>query len=224
MFQHVISMWVCKQFEHVSSYVLCLLRALDSELRSHIRGNDPMFEISKLAFFAEATGAVQESHLLEAQNNVANARKTSLQAGFALFKTSLSNDQVLHDRFLAASKTDEARARSAALASLEAVVWFIVSFVCLILILILILFVWFWFDSDFDFDFYHYLVCHDAAKRNTKHKNKFCHMFSDFLTPGRKCIQLHGTWCRTMPPKACQLGMLLRRKAWNFHPLHVRLE
>jgi len=92
-----------------------------------------MFEISKLAFFAEATGAVQESHLLEAQNNVANARKTSLQAGFALFKTSLSNDQVLHDRFLAASKTDEARARSVALASLEAVVWFIVSFVCLFL-------------------------------------------------------------------------------------------
>eukprot|EP00435_Cladocopium_sp_Y103_P022429 s1200_g5.t1 len=105
-------------------------RALDSELRSHIRGNDPMFDISKLAFFAEATGAVQESHILEAQNNVANARKTSLQAGFALFKTSLSNDQVLHDRFLAASKTDEARARSAALGSLEAVVWFIVSFFC----------------------------------------------------------------------------------------------
>ena len=106
---------------------MILLRTLDAELRSHIRGNDPMFEISKLAFFTEATGAVQESHLLEAQNNVANARKHSLQAGFALFKTSLDNDQVLHERFLAASKTDEARARSAALGSLEAsVVWFIV--------------------------------------------------------------------------------------------------
>ena len=114
---------MCKQLEHF----FCVVRTLDAELRSHIRGNDPMFEITKLAFFAEATGEVQEYHILEAQNNVANARKTSLQAGFALFKTSLSNDQVLHDRFLAASKTDEARARSAALGSLEAVVWFLLS-------------------------------------------------------------------------------------------------
>jgi acyl-CoA hydrolase len=93
---------------------------LDSELRAHIKGNDPTFEISKLAFFSEATGAVQEGHILEAQSAVANARRSSLQAGFNLFKTSLDNDQVLHDRHLQASKTDEAKARSAALGSLEA--------------------------------------------------------------------------------------------------------
>ncbi|CAK8991868.1 Uncharacterized protein SCF082_LOCUS2843, partial [Durusdinium trenchii] len=85
--------------------------ALDSELRAHIKGNDPSFELNKLAFFAEATGAVQETHILEAQNAVQNARKSSLQAGFLLFKTSLDNDQVLHERHLAAAKTDEARAR-----------------------------------------------------------------------------------------------------------------
>lgn len=98
----------------------CPLRALDSELRAHIKGNDPSFELNKLAFFAEATGAVQETHILEAQNAVQNARKSSLQAGFLLFKTSLDNDQVLHERHLAAAKTDEARARSSALTSLEA--------------------------------------------------------------------------------------------------------
>ena len=85
-----------------------------------MKGNDPSFEINKLAFFAEATGAVQEHHILEAQSAVANARRSSLQAGFNLFRTSLSNHQVLHDRHLAASKTDEAKARSAALTSLEA--------------------------------------------------------------------------------------------------------
>lgn len=96
------------------------LRALDSELRAHVKGNDPSFDINKLAFFAEATGTVQEGHILEAQNAVANARKSSLQAGFNLFRTSLGNDQVLHERHLAASKTDEAKARSAVLGSLEA--------------------------------------------------------------------------------------------------------
>lgn len=96
------------------------LRLLDADLRAQIRGNDPSFDLNKLAFFAEATGAVQESHILEAQNAVANARKTSLQAGVALFKTSLGNDQILHERHLAASKTDEARSRTAALTSLEA--------------------------------------------------------------------------------------------------------
>ena len=95
------------------------LRTLDAELRAHVKGNDPGFDLSKLAFFAEATGMVQESHIADGQSAVANARKTSLQAGFALFRTSLSNDQVLHERFLAASKTDEARVRVAALASLE---------------------------------------------------------------------------------------------------------
>ena len=96
------------------------VRLLDGDLRAHIKGNDPSFEMNKLAFFAEATGAVQESHILEAQNAVCNARKASLQAAFNLFKTSLGNDQVLHERHLAAAKTDEARNRSAALNSLEA--------------------------------------------------------------------------------------------------------
>ena len=94
-------------------------RTLDAELRAHVKGNDASFDLTKLAFYAEATGSVQESHIADAQNAVANARKSSLQAAFALFRTSLSNDQVLHERYLAASKTDEARARSAALSSLE---------------------------------------------------------------------------------------------------------
>ena len=96
------------------------VRLLDADLRAHIKGNDPDFSLNKLAFFSEATGAVQESHILEAQNAVSNARKQSLQAGFALFKTSLSNDQILHERHLAAAKTDEAKNRTAALNSLEA--------------------------------------------------------------------------------------------------------
>jgi len=97
-----------------------VVRLLDGDLRAHIKGNDPSFEMNKLAFFAEATGQVQESHILEAQNAVSNARKASLQAAFNLFKTSLGNDQVLQERHLAAAKTDEARNRSAALNSLQA--------------------------------------------------------------------------------------------------------
>lgn len=98
----------------------CCLRALDSELRAHIKGNDPSFELGQLAFYAEASGTVQETHILDAQSQVQNARKASLAAAYNLFKTSLSNDHVLHDRFLEAAKTDESRARSAALSSLEA--------------------------------------------------------------------------------------------------------
>ena len=95
------------------------LRALDSELRAHIKGNDPNFDLSKLAFYAEATGSVQENHILDAQNAVNNARKSSLQAAWNLFRTSVENDQVVHERYLQAAKTDEARARSSALTSLE---------------------------------------------------------------------------------------------------------
>ena len=115
----------------------CQLRALGSELRAHIKGNDPSFDISKLAFFAEATGTVQEGHILAAQSAVANARRSSLQAGFNLFKTSLDNDQVLHERHLQASKTDETKARSAALASLE-VGWVYTKFSLLFVYLILV--------------------------------------------------------------------------------------
>lgn len=100
--------------------LLHCVRTLDAELRAHIKGNDPNFQLEKLAFFAEATGSVQDSHINDAQNAVSNARKASLAAGFALFKTSLDNDQVLHDRFISSSKSDESRSRTAALTSLEA--------------------------------------------------------------------------------------------------------
>ena len=106
-------------FSHPAPTLLSL-RALDSELRAHIRGNDPGFDLTKLAFYAEATGSVQEDHILEGQSAVSNARKASLQAAFNLFKTSLDNDHVLHERHMAVAKSDEVRARSSALASLEA--------------------------------------------------------------------------------------------------------
>lgn len=96
------------------------LRALDSELKAHLKGADSAFEMSKLAFFQEATGAAQDEHIAEAQSAVANAQKSSLQAAFQLFRTSLDNDQVMRDRYLSAAKTDESRARHAALESLEA--------------------------------------------------------------------------------------------------------
>lgn len=103
----------------IIQWSLFALRALDSELRAHIKGGDPQFDVTKLAFFQEATGIAQETHIAEAQSAVANAQKSSLVAAFGLFQTSLGNDQCLHDRYLAASKTDETRARNAVLESLE---------------------------------------------------------------------------------------------------------
>lgn len=110
------------------------LRALDSELRAHIRGNDPEFDLSKLAFYGEATGCVQENHILDGQNAVQNARKSSLQAAWNLFRTSVENDQVVHERYISAAKTDEARARSSALTSLE-----VGGYVCWLFLLVLLL-------------------------------------------------------------------------------------
>ena len=96
------------------------LRVLDPELKAHIKGADANFDLSKLAFFQEAKGVAQDEHIATAQSAVANAQKTSLQAAFQVFKTSLDNDHVVHDRFMSQARTDETRARNAALQSLEA--------------------------------------------------------------------------------------------------------
>lgn len=96
------------------------LRALDSELRVQIKGKNPEFDFKKLAFVAEAAGQQQELQLEEAQSSVANARKSSLQAAFRLFATSLSNDHVVHDRHKAALDMSSQRTRSVLVHSLEA--------------------------------------------------------------------------------------------------------
>lgn len=67
-----------------------------------MKGKDPSFDFKKLSFVAEAAGVLQEQHIADAQSSVHNARKQSLQAAWKLFATSVSNDQVVHQRHKAA--------------------------------------------------------------------------------------------------------------------------
>lgn len=95
-------------------------RSLDAELRAHSKSSDPSWEWQKLSFALELKGVVQDEEVLRAQNKINSALQSSLQAGFALFETNLSNDQIHHRRYLLASSGDEAKARAAVVASLEA--------------------------------------------------------------------------------------------------------
>eukprot|EP00438_Fugacium_kawagutii_P007492 Skav230009 [mRNA] locus=scaffold1958:352834:353067:- [translate_table: standard] len=72
-----------------------------------------------MAFVQEATGKQTEDLIVSAQSNVLNARKSSLQAAYNLFLTSLENDQVMHDKHMAASEMSTARARSVLVHTLE---------------------------------------------------------------------------------------------------------
>jgi len=76
-----------------------------------------------MAFVQEAAGKQTEELVQSAQSNVKNARRGALQAAYNLFATSLANDQCLHDKFLAASDVNSARARSTLIASLQAKCW-----------------------------------------------------------------------------------------------------
>ena len=100
--------------------IVLILRALDNELRVQVKAKDPHFDFKKLAFVAELTGQEQEQHIQNAQSSVLNARKSSLQAAYRLFVTSLQNDQVIHDRHRAAVDMSSARTRSVLVHSLEA--------------------------------------------------------------------------------------------------------
>ena len=83
------------------------------------KGRDPEFDFKRMAFVQEATGRQTEDLVVAAQSNVQNARRTSLQAAYNLFTTSLQNDHVLHDKHLAASEVNSQRTRSVLVASLE---------------------------------------------------------------------------------------------------------
>ncbi len=72
-----------------------------------------------MPFVQLATGKQHEHHLEAAQSSVNNARKNSLQAAFNLFVTSLQNDQVLHDKHMAAAAMHSQRTRSIVIHSLE---------------------------------------------------------------------------------------------------------
>ena len=74
----------------------------------------------KLSFVLEAEGKLQDEELVKAQSKTNSALHNSLQAGFSLFATNLENDQLAHRRWLLASSGDEAKARAAVVASLEA--------------------------------------------------------------------------------------------------------
>ena len=87
------------------------------------KGKDPEFDFKKLPFVQEAAGKQTDDLVALAQSSVQNARKSSLQAAYNLFTTSLHNDQVLHDKHLAASEVSSQRARSVLVHSLEAM-WF----------------------------------------------------------------------------------------------------
>lgn len=67
----------------------------------------------------EIKGAVQDEEITKAQKRINSALQSSLQAGFSLFETNLQNDQLQHRRYLQASSGDEAKARAAAVTSLE---------------------------------------------------------------------------------------------------------
>lgn len=95
------------------------LRALDSELRTHMKANDASFDYKKLSFLMEASGVIQEEHVLTAQSSVANARKQSLAAAYQLFQTNLENDQVQHEKFLASAEANASRTKTIMIQSLE---------------------------------------------------------------------------------------------------------
>ena len=56
------------------------------------KGKDPEFDFKKLPFVQEAAGKQTEDLVALAQSSVQNARKSSLQAAYNLFTTSLHND------------------------------------------------------------------------------------------------------------------------------------
>ena len=93
---------------------------MDPELKAHAKTADPSFDLQKLSFVLECKGQLQDEELEKAQSKINSALQTSLQAGFSLFETNLANDQLQHRRYLLASSGDEAKARAAAVSSLEA--------------------------------------------------------------------------------------------------------
>ncbi|CAK9076905.1 unnamed protein product, partial [Durusdinium trenchii] len=92
---------------------------LDAELRAHAKAVDESFDWQKLSFVLEAKGVAQDEELNKAQSKINNALQNSLQAGWSLFETNVQNDQLQHRRYILASSGDEAKARAAAVASLE---------------------------------------------------------------------------------------------------------
>ena len=84
------------------------------------KGKDPEFDYKKLAFVQDASGKQAEDLVVAAQSNVQNARRSSLQAAYSLFKTSLQNDHVVHDKHIQACEMSSQRARSVLVSSLEA--------------------------------------------------------------------------------------------------------
>ena len=83
------------------------------------KGRDPNFDFRRLPFVQEAAGRQTEELISSAQSSVNNARKNSIQAAYNLFATNLKNDQILHDKFVAASEMSSLRARSVMVHSLE---------------------------------------------------------------------------------------------------------
>ena len=96
------------------------IRTLDAELRAHAKAAQSEFDWTKLSFVLEAKGQLQEEEITKGQNKINSALQNSLQAGFSLFQTNLENDQLQHRRYLLASSGDEAKARAAAVGTLEA--------------------------------------------------------------------------------------------------------
>ena len=95
-------------------------RSLDAELRAHSKASETGWDWQKLSFVLELKGAVQDEELSKAQSKINSALQSSLQAGYSLFETNLQNDQLQHRRYLLTSSGDEAKARAAIVASLEA--------------------------------------------------------------------------------------------------------
>ena len=95
------------------------LRTLDPEIRAHSKASEPGWEWQKLSFVLEKKGEVQDEEISKAQKRINSALHSTLQAGFALFETNLSNDQLQHRRYLQTSSGDEAKARAAVISSLE---------------------------------------------------------------------------------------------------------
>jgi len=84
-----------------------------------MKANDASFDYKKLSFLMEASGVIQEEHVLTAQSSVANARKQSLAAAYQLFQTNLENDQVQHEKFLASAEANASRTKTIMIQSLE---------------------------------------------------------------------------------------------------------
>ena len=95
-------------------------RSLDAELKAHAKSAESGWEWQKLSFVLESQGLLQDSEINKAQSRINSALQNSLQCGFSLFQTNLANDQLLHRRWVLASSGDEAKARTAVVASLEA--------------------------------------------------------------------------------------------------------